>query len=130
MGGEGEFKLTWIRGKGVTENEEENTIVVHHAYGQEGAGFGYGMSKQICDPFWKEDITCLELDLLLDKYPEDVTWELIGPGGLFIMNGDYKGLGCFEPKEETCYKFRIFDKYGDGLCCNQGNGGGYKVLWH
>jgi hypothetical protein len=69
--------------------------------------------------------TCalFDLDITTDRYAEDVSWNLIGGGGVALASGNnYDGLNnqnldipvvCI-PLDE-CYTFTIKDDYGDGL---------------
>ena len=87
----------------------------------------------------------LLLTLTLDAFPQETTWELrnedgdlYGQGGPYFFFGDGPGAnpigGDEEPvstititeflcSEEECYNFSIFDSFGDGICCDDGEGG-------
>ncbi|MFM1931237.1 MAG: hypothetical protein RL226_540, partial [Bacteroidota bacterium] len=68
------------------------------------------------------------LVVLTDDYPEETTWELTNDNGSVIASGGpYTQTGtsntyelCLVPEE--CYTFTIFDSFGDGICCDWGQG--------
>eukprot|EP00532_Pseudo-nitzschia_australis_P020170 CAMPEP_0168300058 /NCGR_PEP_ID=MMETSP0142_2-20121227/29328_1 /TAXON_ID=44445 /ORGANISM="Pseudo-nitzschia australis, Strain 10249 10 AB" /LENGTH=716 /DNA_ID=CAMNT_0008249929 /DNA_START=39 /DNA_END=2186 /DNA_ORIENTATION=+ len=70
------------------------------------------------------------IELVTDNYPADTIWhitEVDGIGRFVIGNPEYKEKltkytteVCL--KHNTLYHFLIADKYGDGICCGQGNG--------
>ncbi len=65
----------------------------------------------------------------LDNYPEETSWVLTNSGGSTVASGGTYGS---QPDGSTvtipvnladgCYTFTINDSYGDGICCNYGNG--------
>lgn len=60
-----------------------------------------------------------------DNYPNEVSWQLQNEQtGIVIASGNSAGSAgntiCI--LNNTCYKFTIFDSYGDGICCSYGNG--------
>merc|ERR1719356_1948160 len=72
----------------------------------------------------------LEVDILIDTYASETSWEITDVNGEEIASESadkYPNshtlystrvcLGCGE------YTFKIFDGYGDGLCCSYGHGG-------
>lgn len=73
--------------------------------------------------------TKVHLTLNFDAYPEEISWEIKDENGETMIAG-----GPFDetPPNSTvskeiclefgCYFFVMHDSYGDGLCCNQGNG--------
>jgi glucose/arabinose dehydrogenase len=75
----------------------------------------------------------LVLQLVLDRYGDETTWELrnaantvIGSGGpyqQFASNGEYPQPPVnFNALPDGGYTFTVFDVYGDGMCCAYGNG--------
>jgi hypothetical protein len=70
----------------------------------------------------------VNLELRTDSYPEEISWKITTTDGTII----YEGMGytqasqivnnpvCLVPG--TQYIFTILDSYGDGICCNQGQG--------
>lgn len=69
------------------------------------------------------------LRLLLDGYPAETTWRLKNSTGTIVKQGGPYGKN-FASREvrdtfclaNGCYTFEILDQYGDGICCNYGNG--------
>ncbi|MEM1215158.1 MAG: T9SS type A sorting domain-containing protein [Bacteroidota bacterium] len=71
----------------------------------------------------------LNLNIQMDQYPEDISWEVLNEDGAVLFSGgNYGGQDgeliieplCLDP--DRCYVFEIVDAYGDGLCCQQGDG--------
>lgn len=78
--------------------------------------------------------TEITMTILLDNYPAETTWELVGPtGNTLASGGPYGSLPAGSSVSETfcladnCYDYTIFDSYGDGICCVYGNGS-YQLL--
>lgn len=69
------------------------------------------------------------VDIIQDDYGSETTWEINDGTNILYTGGPYNdgddqvlvstdvclGLG-------ECYNFVIYDAYGDGICCNYGNG--------
>jgi hypothetical protein len=68
------------------------------------------------------------LNIQTDEYPEETTWELATENGeVLYQGGPYEAQFtliterlCIDP--EACYVFTMFDTYGDGICCQWGDG--------
>ncbi|MFN3640965.1 MAG: M43 family zinc metalloprotease, partial [Flavobacterium sp.] len=60
------------------------------------------------------------LNLVLDNYPDETTWEFRNSSGsVLITGGPYTASGAtitqtFDVEEDECYVFTIFDDFGDG----------------
>jgi len=73
--------------------------------------------------------TVVGLSLRTDRFPEDTRVTLtnnltnvpIWDFSYGASNSDF--FDTVRVAESGCYLFRIFDSFGDGLCCRQGNGG-------
>ncbi len=70
------------------------------------------------------------LELLTDGYGSEITWKLFNPdGSVFAQDpaGNYGNATLYTSnwvlQDETCYKFEIYDSYGDGIL----NPGYYKL---
>ena len=69
-----------------------------------------------------------ELVIILDDYGSEVTWELKELGQVLFSGGPYEDdLDGTEVVvdfclTDGCYIFEISDSYGDGLCCEYGEG--------
>lgn len=68
----------------------------------------------------------VQLSLMTDNYALETSWILLDENDNTIDSGDslanntlYQKLYCLG---YSCYKFVINDSYGDGFCCNLGNG--------
>lgn len=69
----------------------------------------------------------LDLSLQTDNYPAETHWEIINDNGDIVASGGgfsgqntlYEELICLSP---GCYQFNIYDSFGDGICCDYGNG--------
>ncbi len=69
------------------------------------------------------------LRLVLDNYGPETSWKLKDASGNVIESGGpySKGVAGTIVRDtfclaDGCYKFEITDTYGDGICCNFGNG--------
>ena len=69
------------------------------------------------------------LELLTDNWAEETSWEFREIGGAVIDTGNYNQsddnttfIETFEVAPDNCYEFEIFDSYGDGICCEFGEG--------
>jgi hypothetical protein len=80
-----------------------------------------------------DDGTCLAdglpflLTIVLDNYPQEVTWALTDSLGATVNSGGPYTSGESVITEsfcagDGCYTFSIFDSFGDGICCNFGLG--------
>ena len=62
----------------------------------------------------------LEIVIVPDNYPAEISWELNDEFGNQIATGGSEGTTvCIQ---DNCHTFTIFDSYGDGICCGYGNG--------
>lgn len=71
--------------------------------------------------------TTLTVTMNTDGYGDETTWDIKDNNGNVIHNG-----GPFGNNETVtanvcvaatgCYTFTVYDSYGDGMCCSQGNG--------
>lgn len=74
------------------------------------------------------------LNLQLDRYGSETTWEFLdGNGNTVLSGGPYTNTPNGQPlptpitanvtfSTEECVSFVINDQYGDGICCQYGNG--------
>jgi len=75
-------------------------------------------------------LTCNEVfvEITFDNYPGDISWDLSSGGQVLLSGGNYGSEYADETiVASTCvadgdYVFNIFDSYGDGLCCDEGQG--------
>lgn len=84
----------------------------------------------IPDPDTTDPTDCLENEIVLnfafDNYPEDIQWILSDDSGNTVASGgNYTGqtqatiTNCLP---NGCYTLTVNDSFGDGLCCQYGNG--------
>lgn len=70
--------------------------------------------------------TTLRLDITLDNYPGETSWEVLSGSTVIASGGGYSGAGSsvteFIDVTDGCYDFVIYDSYGDGICCSWGTG--------
>lgn len=66
------------------------------------------------------------LKLTTDRYPSETSWAIFDENNEVVAKGDkhdknkaYEFKNCLPT---GCYTFQIVDSYGDGICCNYGNG--------
>ncbi len=80
-------------------------------------------------PEQAEGAVSVVFELVTDEYPDETTWELFDPttfstvasGGPYNLEfNTYREELCLS--KDVCYIFRIFDSYGDGICCAFGEG--------
>jgi thiol-disulfide isomerase/thioredoxin len=69
----------------------------------------------------------INLEFKTDNYGNETSWKLFDNEGTMLFSGSGYGNNTvynevFEIEEGTCYAFVIYDQYGDGMCCNYGNG--------
>ena len=105
-----------------------NTLVVNLDTDAPGAN---GARSVILN--YVRDFECpdLFLNITFDDYPGETTWQVADPDGNVLFDGDG---GTGDPiSENICvcpgdYVFTIFDSFGDGICCNYGQGSYEMVL--
>jgi len=70
----------------------------------------------------------VDINITLDNYGSETTWSVTdGNGAVLFTGGPYadfsQGLVTSQVcLADGCYVFTIMDDYGDGICCNYGNG--------
>lgn len=94
----------------------------------------------------------LEVQILTDYYGYETYWELLDENGDILASGGNQNVGLngggqqnalpsdpgaygsnqlivqeVQIDAEACYEFRIYDDYGDGICCGYG-AGFYKLI--
>lgn len=65
--------------------------------------------------------------IVTDNYPGETTWTVTDEAGNVVMSGGpYAGVGSEFVSEACldvgCYNLQVFDSFGDGLCCQYGQG--------
>ncbi len=75
-----------------------------------------------------EDTFNFTFELVLDDYGSETTWEIRRLGNVVYSGGPYEddldGTVITIPLclEEGCYILQVDDSYGDGMCCDYGEG--------
>lgn len=69
----------------------------------------------------------ITLELMTDNYGSETSWELLNDAGEVVYQGSGYGNNSlttevFELEPGDCFAFIIYDQYGDGICCDYGNG--------
>ena len=82
-----------------------------------------------CTTDCNENEIYFEMELLTDNWGNETSWELLDSSKKIVAsmprssyhkpNHQYSESGCF-PKD--CYTFYVYDKWGDGICCDYGEG--------
>ena len=68
------------------------------------------------------------LDFTFDLYPGEIQWTVSKDGEEYLSGGPYVGvppnsyLSEVKCLQAGCYTLAITDSYGDGICCDRGNG--------
>jgi len=69
------------------------------------------------------------LHIRMDRYATETRWKLLLSDWTLLDSGGYYYTESFSDFHydtclltSKCYRFRIFDRAGDGICCSQGNG--------
>ncbi|NQX90944.1 MAG: T9SS type A sorting domain-containing protein [Flavobacteriales bacterium] len=71
----------------------------------------------------------VEVEITLDDYGSETTWEIVQNGDVLFSGGPYADdqNGTIESLStclaDGCYEFIIYDSFGDGICCDWGEGG-------
>lgn len=75
----------------------------------------------------------LQIEILTDNYGQETSWELTDASGTVLGGEQFPNEADnalfqydFCVPTDECVFFTIYDSYGDGICCNYGNGY-YKV---
>ena len=97
------------------QNDSNNDVSSPFIIG--GSGDAYGTSQVI-------------LELTTDDYAEETSWEFREVGGALIDSGSYNQTSddnttfveTWNVDLNTCYEFTISDTFGDGICCQYGDG--------
>ena len=108
-----------------------------------GKTFSYGRTiNVVCDEWATLKLPCVEtaqltIEIMQDKYGNHTTWEFLASDNTVLASGGpYKYLPNANTELHTsnvtveggdCYKFVIYDSYGNGICCEDGDGY-YRII--
>ncbi len=77
----------------------------------------------------ESDCQEVTIQITLDNYGSETSWDIKNAEGVvFAQGGPYENFTREEVQTATvclsagCYDFTIYDQWGDGICCNYGNG--------
>jgi len=72
-------------------------------------------------------LATVNLEFRTDNYASETSWRLydsnnniVGQNGTLANATTYNTWWTLNPNE--CYRFEVYDSYGDGICCSYGNG--------
>ena len=94
---------------------------------QNGDEEGVDCGGSNCEPCVCDGVD-VTMTLNFDNYPSETSWQITGGGQTVASGGTYGSqpqmstLEITECLPEGCYTVTVFDSYGDGLCCNYGQG--------
>ncbi len=108
-----------------------------------GTDFSYGKTiSVVCDEWSSVKLSCVEtaqltIEIMQDKYGNHTTWEFLSSDNTVLASGGpYKYLPNAVTELHTynvtvedgeCYKFVMYDSYGNGICCEDGDGY-YRII--
>ena len=69
----------------------------------------------------------IDISILTDNYGSETTWEIVDEAGNVLgSGGPYNNTTQYNETAyvgaNTCFEFKLYDSYGDGMCCQQGVG--------
>lgn len=74
------------------------------------------------------------LTIITDNYGSETTWEVLNQSGEVVYSGggypDINGGATYTHNmclDSACYVFKVYDSYGDGMCCAFGQGS-YNIV--
>jgi hypothetical protein len=83
---------------------------------------GANVNNGTCDYSCSAGSKRVRLDLIVDNYPNEVSWDLKNASsGVVLASGTTNSTSLCVPSN-TCMTFTMHDSYGDGICCGYGNG--------
>ena len=73
------------------------------------------------------DAGTIDISILTDNYGSETTWEIVDEAGNVLgSGGPYNNTTQYNETAyvgaNTCFEFKLYDSYGDGMCCQQGVG--------
>jgi PKD repeat protein len=123
-------------GMPATSNDQSPSVV----YNSPGT---YNVSLVVSNPYGVDSIAqnitvnfghgLFLLDLTTDNYPTETSWSIEDEDGVIVYSSGPYGAANAQYFDEVCldsgcYIFTIYDEYGDGICCDWGEGGYIIVI--
>ena len=71
----------------------------------------------------------VEVTIVPDNYPNETSWELKNSQGTILAQASNAQGGTVCVSDTACLNFTISDSYGDGICCDFGQGS-YTVTYN
>ncbi len=108
--------------------ENQIEVVVMEASGEEDDENENNNSNLIEFSAIIGEVSVFQLNLTLDDYGSETTWEVVSSNEVFAEGGPYQNDADGELIVEEfclpdgCYEFVIYDDADDGLCCQYGEG--------
>ena len=73
------------------------------------------------------DAGTIDISILTDNYGSETTWEVVGEDGtVYGSGGPYNNTTQYNETayvpSNSCFEFKLYDSFGDGMCCQQGVG--------
>ena len=110
---------------GIDANNTSNTLFVSSIYPNNSTDINIQNDSKTIN-FNSINGNKISIKLITDNYGYETSWRLynnswniIDMDDSLLSNKIYKQEYCLE---DGCYSFVIYDTYGDGFCCNYGNG--------
>ncbi|GFH55217.1 hypothetical protein CTEN210_11693 [Chaetoceros tenuissimus] len=63
----------------------------------------------------------ISITIIPDPYPGETSWDIVDEADNVVTSGDFLGVSNIE-LADGYYIFSIYDQYGDGMCCQYGDG--------
>jgi hypothetical protein len=110
------FNVVLVSVNGTNDQNEQNDDIAT-PFSIDGSSDQYGTLQVV-------------LELTTDDYAEETSWEFREVGGAVLYSDSYNEgsddnttfIETFNVELDNCYEFELFDSYGDGICCQYGEG--------
>ncbi|MEO1712082.1 MAG: M64 family metallopeptidase, partial [Bacteroidota bacterium] len=125
-GGNPAYEISWREKYNKSLTEANNPVILT------GGDFGQFAIETFClEDLGNSGGACTENELafklIIDDFGNETTWELADADDNILFNGGPYPNNFEEVIDlclpNGCYEFRIYDDFGDGICCQYGYGG-------
>lgn len=126
LGGNPAYEISWREKLNKSLTTENNPVILT------GGDFGQFAFDEFClEDLGNSGGACTENEvtfkLIIDDFGNETTWELLDDNAEILFSGGPYPNNFEEVIEmclpNGCYEFRIYDDFGDGICCQYGYGG-------